>query len=67
MLASLPAVAAATRCPNDGMTLLHSFALDGANWTACEDLQRPDGAIALVSTSATEWFPKDVLRLRLRT
>ena len=55
---SRPAVAAATRCPNGGMTPLHSFALDGANWTACEDLQRPDGAIALVSTSATELFPK---------
>jgi hypothetical protein len=34
-------------CP-DGATLVDSFELDGATWSACEDLQRPGGDIVLV-------------------
>ena len=46
-------------CPA-GTTLLLNFTLNGETsaWLACEDLQRPGGAIALVSSSATEWFSK---------
>ena len=48
------------QCPS-GTTQVDAFQLNGTNWTACEDLQVPGGAIALVDTSgrtATEWFAK---------
>eukprot|EP01043_Picozoa_sp_COSAG02_P098130 COSAG02_NODE_34299_length_486_cov_0.803618_1_plen_120_part_10 len=44
-------------CPS-GMTVVDTFKLSSAAWTACEDLQRRDGAIALVSEERTEWFAK---------
>ena len=45
--------AASYACPS-GMTVVDTFKLSGAAWTACEDLQRRDGAIALVSEERTE-------------
>jgi hypothetical protein len=47
-------------CPA-GLTVVESFTSDGVAWVACEDLQRPGGAIALVSSAApsqVEWFSK---------
>ena len=51
--------AGASVCPGD-TTLVDTFVLeDGSDWTACEDLSRPDGSIALVpATGAVEWFSK---------
>ena len=48
-----------TTCPN-GMTLVDTFHVDEARWTACEDLQQPGGSIALISSASgqTEWFNK---------
>ena len=33
-----------------GFIVLSSFEINGTEWTACEDLQAPDGAIVLVSS-----------------
>ena len=50
-------------CPN-GMTPVDRFALNGSNWVACEDLQHPGGALALVGDGGSqegqvlEWFQK---------
>ena len=41
------AAAATTECPT-GATLLATFTAEGSEWTACEDLQTPDGVITLV-------------------
>ena len=61
MLASAAALAAGAdgvQCPA-GMTHLDSFELAGASWVACENLQRMDGAIALLSNDGRgEWFAK---------
>ena len=60
------AAGALSVCP-DGTALVDTFVVfedsatsdGGVDWTACEDLSRPDGAIALVSaTGAVEWFGK---------
>eukprot|EP00966_Prymnesium_polylepis_P166756 3854484-Prymnesium_polylepis.2 len=63
LCAALCAVAGASRapgaCPDASMTIVDSFDLRGTTWTACEDLQRPGGSIALVSAAgAIEWFGK---------
>lgn len=56
--AVLAAGADGVQCP-DGMTHLDSFELAGASWIACENLQRMDGAIALLSSDGRgEWFAK---------
>ena len=54
------AAGAAQACPA-GLTELSAFNDDdGSAWLACEDLQVPDGGIALVpaAPAATEWLPK---------
>lgn len=52
------AAAAAPACPS-GMTQTDTFELGGASYAACEDLQQPSGAIALVpDKGAIEWFTK---------
>ena len=57
-LALLLATAAAIDCPG-GTSLVDLFNLNGTRWAACEDLQVPGGALALVSSSGTtEWFHK---------
>ena len=57
-LALLLATAAAIDCPG-GTSLVNLFDLNGTRWAACEDLQVPGGALALVSSSGTtEWFHK---------
>ena len=46
------------------MTQVDTFAINGTAWAACEDLQRPDGAIALIpATGVTEWFTKGYVAL----
>eukprot|EP01052_Picozoa_sp_SAG31_P043888 SAG31_NODE_7464_length_1682_cov_2.217309_2_plen_137_part_00 len=41
------------------MDRVDSFTVNGTFWAACEDLQQPGGALALVpTTGATEWFEK---------
>lgn len=46
-------------CPVEEMTLVDTFAINGTAWAACEDLQRPDGAIVLVPSSGElQWFSK---------
>jgi hypothetical protein len=41
------------------MTAVDSFKINGSAWTACEDLQQPGGALAIVgSTGEVEWFEK---------
>ena len=60
---SVPVAAASgIACPNAAMTLVDGFkSADGTTWAACEDLQQPGGAIALVSSSTppeVEWFGK---------
>ena len=56
--ALLLATAAAIDCPG-GTSLVDLFELNGTQWAACEDLQVPGGALALVpSSGATEWFHK---------
>ena len=65
VLLTLALCAAAVRfssgvqCPG-GITLVDTFnTADGALWSACEDLQQPGGAVALVSaTNQVEWFEK---------
>ena len=43
-------------CPS-GMALLESFVINGSAWVACEDLQRRDGALVLLSSAGrAEWF-----------
>lgn len=51
---------AALSCPDGSMTVVDSFSgSDGTLWTACEDLTKPGGAMALVSaTQPTQWFEK---------
>ena len=46
-------------CPSP-LTLLETFEHRGEAWAACEDLQTPDGALALVPSTGgkTEWFHK---------
>ena len=57
-LALLLATAAAIDCPGS-TSLVDLFNLNGTRWAACEDLQVPGGALALVSSSGTtEWFHK---------
>ena len=52
--AGLPAPA----CPA-ALTRVDGFALNGSNWTACEDLSLPGGALALLSSGGeAEWFTK---------
>ena len=42
-----------------GMDQVDTFTINGTLWAACEDLQEPGGALALVPGSgATEWFEK---------
>ena len=48
-------------CPNY-MTQVDTFTLNNTAWAACEDLQRPDGAIALVPASGEpQWFTKGLV------
>jgi hypothetical protein len=51
------ATGSGAQCPH-GMTPLDSFQVNGTEWWACEDLQQPGGALALVSSSSVEWFSK---------
>ena len=45
-------------CPA-GMTQLDTFVIKSTAWSACEDLQTPDGALALISSAGdSELFPK---------
>ena len=48
-------------CPA-GMVAMDTFEAEGMNWTACEDVRRPDGAIALIPKTGGEsgamWFEK---------
>ena len=45
-------------CP-DGTTRVDAFELNGTSWAACEDLQTPGGALALLSSNGdAEWFTK---------
>eukprot|EP01046_Picozoa_sp_COSAG06_P010384 COSAG06_NODE_566_length_14196_cov_2.916578_9_plen_422_part_00 len=56
---SLPAaLSAPPQCPPGADSTVATFELDGAEWAACEDLQRPGGALALVAAGggSTEWF-----------
>ncbi len=49
--------APAPKCPAGAATTVARFELGGVAWTACEDLQRRDGALAIVSADGrTEWF-----------
>ena len=54
-----PSLATGTpHCPGT-TTLLDAFELNGSAWAACEDLQRPDGALVLISSAGdAEWFDK---------
>ena len=58
LLAGFVGVTAATpACPAG--SLVDAFQINGTAWAACEDLQRPDGAIVLASSSGEiEWFSK---------
>ena len=58
LVATIAANAAAT-CPG-GIATVDTFELNGSAWTACEDLQQPGGAIALVNDESghVEWFSK---------
>lgn len=68
LAAWLPAATFGAHCPNSDMTVVSSFtAVDGSAWTACEDLQQPSGAIALLRSSQeradgpiseVKWFSK---------
>lgn len=43
----------------DGMTRVATFDLNDTAWAACEDLERPGGALVLLSADgAAEWFEK---------
>ena len=43
----------------DGLTRVATFDINGTAWAACEDLQRPDGALVLMSADGrAEWFEK---------
>lgn len=49
----------AVDCPAGVWTRIADFVLNGTQWTACEDIQRRDGALALVSSDGpVEWFEK---------
>ena len=51
------AAAALPQCPPGAAAAVARFELDGVAWAACEDLQRRDGALAIVSADGTtEWF-----------
>ena len=50
--------AASPQCPPGASTLISRFELGTTQWSACEDIQNHDGAIALVSDSQTQWFSK---------
>ena len=53
-----PEPAAAPAC-RGGLTQVDGFALNGSQWSACEDLSTPGGALALLSSDgAAEWFSK---------
>jgi hypothetical protein len=56
----LPAAAAAApSCPAGAATRTAEFERQGVAWAACEDVQRRDGALALVSAAgAAEWFTR---------
>ena len=57
LLVSL-APAGAIECPG-GLTHIDTFEINGTSWSACEDLQVPDGALVLVpERGQPEWFPK---------
>ena len=45
------------RCPS-GMSQVDTFTINSTAWSACEDLQQPNGALALVKASTVEWFNK---------
>eukprot|EP00729_Bicosta_minor_P012126 gene12126-30363_t len=52
------AVAGVPACPQHLTTVDH-FAVNGTNWTACEDLAVPGGALVLLSADGnSEWFSK---------
>ena len=52
------AIAGTPACPLN-TELLERFNASGTTWLACEDLQRRDGALALVSEGGTaQWFEK---------
>eukprot|EP01051_Picozoa_sp_SAG22_P012977 SAG22_NODE_1403_length_4492_cov_13.784430_1_plen_263_part_10 len=56
-----PAAQAPPPCPAGASTRIAEFQLEGDSvpWAACEDLQRRDGALVLVSAAgAEEWFTK---------
>lgn len=59
LAASMAHVAALNvpQCPAAAQTVIARFEMGGVAWIACEDLQRRDGAVAIVSTDGiTEWF-----------
>ena len=57
-LVALPGAVATVSCP-PGTTRVDAFTAEGASWLACEDLQLPGGALALVSDTADDvWLTK---------
>ena len=57
LLATRSAFAAPPSCPAGAATRVAQFELNGTAWAACEDLQRRDGALVLVSDAGRqEWF-----------
>ena len=59
-VAGLASSATSAACPS-GTTPVDTFTAEGKNWTACEDLQTPGGALVLVpadSSAAAVWLPK---------